>query len=181
MAHPQIFRRPFDLEDLLQTRQVLQISFNAERVITVDCHNESHLPVVMDNGQWFTLESPDLDNGFTMRDVFTALGYQNQQMFLTYPEDQNLHNYLDTHIQDAPLSQMSFYYPDVQPPNAHYEGPLPQIAGEPIPLPDAHPELLLPDGNPEFPHHPPGADAVAGPDAEPAQSPLSDEPDAFYA
>ncbi len=160
MAHPQIFRHPFDLEDLQQTVQTLQISFNAERVITVDYYADSHNPVVMDNGDWFELESPDLPNGFTMRDVFQALGYQDHQMVITYPEDENLQNYLDTLIHHAPLSQMTFYPPNAPVPNEHYQGPLPDVAGQPLPVPDAQeplPELLIPGDLPHFPH-PPSAD-----------------------
>jgi hypothetical protein len=149
MAHPQIFRPPFDPEHLQETVQVAQISYRDERVITVDYHLNTHRPVVQDNGQWFTLESPDLPNGFTMRDIFKALGYENEQMVLTYPEGSNLENYLDTNIDVTPLSQLTFYAPDAPIPNYHNQDPLPEIAGQPIqPLWQLHPEL-----NPDFPHH----------------------------
>ena len=154
MAHPQIFRNPFNPADLQETVQVAQISYRDERVITVDYHLITRHPVVQDNGQYFTLESPDLPNGFTMRDIFAALGYQNEQMVLTYPENGSLHNYLDTNIDVAPLSQLTFYAPGAQIPNQHNQGPLPEIAGQPInQLQDIHPAPLFPNGNPVYPHH----------------------------
>jgi hypothetical protein len=178
MAHPQIFRHPFDLEHIQETVQVAQISYHDERVITVDYHLVRHCPVVQENEQWFTMESPDLPNGFTMRDIFTALGYQNEQMVLTYPEDGNLHNYLDTNIEQAPLSQLTFYAPGQPIPNEHYQGPLPQVAGAPINEPqDILPELLIPNANPDFSHHP-GADDDDGSTIA-AQSPLSISSESF--
>lgn len=168
MALPQIFRHPFDPAHIQETVQVAQISYHAERVITVDYHLDRHCPVVQDNEMWFTLESPDLPNGFTMRDIFTALGYQNEQMVLTYPENGSIENYLDTNIEQAPLSQLTFYAPGQPIPNEHYQGPLPQVAGQPINNP--LPELLIPNANPEFPYHP-GADDDSS--TLSAQSPLS--------
>lgn len=108
MALPQIFRHPFDPANLHQTVQVAQISYHNERIITVDYNVHTNRPMVVDNDQWFELTSPDLDNGFTMRDVFQALGYQNELMELTYPYGANLENYLDTLVQNAPLSQLNF-------------------------------------------------------------------------
>jgi hypothetical protein len=125
MALPQIFRYPFIHEDVVidqpQAYQVAQILYHNQRVICVDYDIPTNSPVVIENDQTFRLESPDLPEGFTMRDVFKALGYENEVIELTYPEGRNLENYLDTLVRDAPLSQLIFYAPNAAPnavPNA---------------------------------------------------------------
>jgi hypothetical protein len=135
----QYIRTPIqDIGEVLpHVNQVSQVSYRDERVIEIDWDYQSRRVVVQDNGNWFYLTSPDVDN-ITMYQVLMALGYNNNQIVVTWAAGNEGGNVLNSTVENAPLNQMTLYAPNQPIPQVHNNAPLPQIAGQPIP--DANPE-----------------------------------------
>lgn len=134
----QFIRTPIDINNihavLQHVDQISQISYRDERVIEINWDRESRRPVIQDNGQWFYLTSPDIDN-LTINQVLTGLDYANEQVVVTWVYGDN--NVLNSTVEQAPLNQISLYAPNQPIPQIHNNGPLPAIAGQPIVDPNA--------------------------------------------
>ena len=129
----QYIRTPFDGNNFNGIDQVNQTVYHAERVITIDFDTISNRVLVQNNGETFWLTSPDID-ALTMRNVFEHLNIANEQIVLTWPEDLQVNNVLDSPVQQAPLNQMAIYAVNQPIPAQHAEGPFPAIAGQPVPV-----------------------------------------------
>jgi hypothetical protein len=139
----QFIRTPIDIDDihgiLHLSSQVSQISYHDERVIEIDWHYETRRVVIQDNGQWFFLHSPDIDN-LTINHVLGALGYANEIAIITWA-DGEINDVLNSTVEHAPLNQIALYGPNQPIPEVHNQGPLPAIAGQPIPNADQEPDF----------------------------------------
>jgi hypothetical protein len=134
----QFIRTPFDM-DFHGVHQVSQVSYHDQRVITIDWDVDTHRVVVQDNGEYFWLTSPDIDN-LTIYQVLTYLCQPNDQFVVTLSVDGLPDGVLNSIVEQAPLNQISVYPPNQPIPNVHFAGPLPEVAGQPIPdapVPDA--------------------------------------------
>ncbi len=123
----QYIRIPFDMNEFDNVHQVCQISYHEERVIEIDYDSFRRRVVVQDNGEWFWLWSPDIQN-LTIFNVLEALGYAGQQIVVTWTDDNQNNALLNSTVQNAALSQMSIYSPNQPIPQNHHRGPLPVIA-----------------------------------------------------
>lgn len=131
----QYIRVPIDvdIQQLFEhTHQVSQIVYRNQRVICIDYDTLTNRIVVHDNDNWFYLTSPDLPN-MTMLEALIGLGYGNEQMVVTWA-DQNQENIvLNSPVSIAPLNQMALYSPNEPVPDVHHPGPFPAVAGQPVP------------------------------------------------
>ena len=93
----QFIRTQFDM-DFIQINQVCQISYHDERVIEIFYDTNTNCTVVDNNGQYFWLTSPDIEN-ITIKDVLIAIGIHNEQIVLRMPENHSLINILDTDVK----------------------------------------------------------------------------------
>lgn len=103
----QFIRTQFDM-DFTQINQVCQISYHDQRVIEIFYDTHTNRTVVDNNGLYFWLTSPDIEN-ITIKDVLIAIGIHNEQIVLRMPENHSLINILDTDVKDAPLCQIGIY------------------------------------------------------------------------
>lgn len=127
----QYIRTPFDM-DFNGIVQISQISYHDERLIEIFYDIDTNRVVVQNNGDYFWLTSPDI-NHITINQVLIALNVADEQTVVTFTDDNMYNELLNCIVEQAPLSQISIY-PNNQPvPNNHYQGPLPVIAGQPIP------------------------------------------------
>lgn len=126
----QYIRIPFDMDELDNVYQVCQISYHEERVIEINYDSFRRRVVVRDNGEWFWLWSPDIQN-LTIFNVLEALGYAGEQIVVTWTDDNQNNALLNSTVQNAALSQMSIYSPNQPIPQNHRRGPLPAIAHQP--------------------------------------------------
>jgi hypothetical protein len=109
----------------------------------------------------------------TIYNVLEALGHAHEQIVITWTEDGQNDALLNSSVQNAALSQISIYSPNQPIPENHYLGPLPMIAGQPIPVehPNAEPEFG------DFQNAPaPAAPAAPAADNDDNNSELSDMP-----
>lgn len=131
----QYIRVPIDvdIQQLFEhTHQVSQIVYRNQRVICIDYDTLTNRVVVQENDTWFYLTSPDLPN-MTMLEALIGLGYGNEQMVVTWA-DQNQENIvLNSPVSQAPLNQMALYSPNEPVPDVHHPGPFPAVAGQPVP------------------------------------------------
>ena len=143
----QYIRTHFD-GSIIDIEQVNQTVYHNERVITIDFDSNTNRVVVQNNGETFWLTSPDIA-AITMRNVFEHLGIAHEQIVITYPEEENIHNVLDSPVHQAPLNQMAIY-PNNQPiPAQHATGPFPAVAGDPVPYDDFGAFQNAPDAIPQ--------------------------------
>lgn len=127
----QYIRTPFD-GDFLDIEQVNQTVYHAGRVICIDFDPNTNRVVVQNNGETFWLTSPDIA-AITMRNVFEHLGYAHEQIVITWPENLEVNNVLDSPVHQAPLNQMAIYSNNQPIPAQHAQGPFPAVAGQPVP------------------------------------------------
>jgi hypothetical protein len=174
----QFIRTPFDM-DFENINQICQVSYHNERVIELFWDVDTHRVVVQDNGQYFWLTSPDIDN-LTIYQVLTYLCQPNDQFVVTWASGIFPDEVLNSIVEQASLSQITVYAPNQPIPNVHFAGPLPVIAGQPLPAPNAPPNAPdVPDAPNEpdfglFQNAPPNDDNNN--DNDDNQSTLSDMP-----
>jgi hypothetical protein len=101
---------------------------------------EHNRVLVQEFDDYFLLHSPDIQN-LTIFNVLEALGYGGEQVLVTWTSDNQNDTLLNSTVENAALSQLSIYSPNQPIPQNPYMGPLPRIAGEPIPVenPNAEP------------------------------------------
>jgi hypothetical protein len=137
----QYIRTPCD-PDFNNVNQVTQCCYHEERVFEIFYDTQAQRPLIQNNGEYFLLHSPDIDN-ITIYNVLEALGYAHEQIVITWTEDGQNDALLNSSVQNAALSQLSIYSPNQPIPENMYLGPLPMIAGHPIPAehPNAEPDF----------------------------------------
>lgn len=149
----QFIRTPFDM-DFDGILQVSQIAYHNERLIEIFYDTDSNRVVVQNNGNYFWLTSPDI-NRLTINHVLITLGINNEQIVVTYTDNNQPNSVLNSIVEQAPLNQISIYPNNHPIPDNHYAGPLPAIAGQPIPdaaNPNADDIGALQDPNNDYIH-----------------------------
>jgi hypothetical protein len=112
--------------------QVSQCSYHDERLFEIFWDTEVNRTLIQEFGQYFWLYSPDIQN-LTIFNVLQALGYGGEQVLVTWTSDNQNDALLNSTVENAALSQLSIYPPNQPIPQNPYQGPLPVIAGQPIP------------------------------------------------
>jgi hypothetical protein len=137
----QYIRTPC-VPDFQQVLQVTQCSYHEERVFEIFWDQEHNRVLVQNNSEYFLLHSPDIDN-MTIYNVLEALGYAHEHIVVTWTSDDQNDALLNSTVENAALNQLSIYPPNQPIPENPYHGPLPMIAGQPIPAenPNAEPDF----------------------------------------
>jgi hypothetical protein len=134
----QYIRTPC-VPDFQQVLQVTQCSYHEERVFEIFWDQEHNRVLVQEFNEHFLLHSPDIQN-LTVHNVLEALGYADEQIVVTWTSDDQNDALLNSTVENAALSQLSIYAANQPIPQNPYQGPLPAIAGQPIPAANAQPE-----------------------------------------
>jgi hypothetical protein len=121
--------------DFNQVLQVTQCSYHEERLFEIFWDLEHNRVLIQEFNEYFLLHSPDIQN-LTIFNVIEALGYGGEQVLVTWTENNQNDALLNSIVEQASLSQLSIYSPNQPIPQNPYQGPLPMIAGEPIPAAD---------------------------------------------
>ncbi len=137
----QYIRTPC-VPDFQQVLQVTQCSYHEERVFEIFWDQEHRRVLVQEFNEHFWLHSPDIQN-LTIFNVLQALGYGGEQILVTWTSDDQNDALLNSTVENAALSQLSIYPPNQPIPENPYQGPLPAIAGQPIPVenPNVEPDF----------------------------------------
>jgi hypothetical protein len=131
----QYIRTPC-VPDFNEVSQVTQCSYHDERVFEIFYDNATRRVLVQEYHDYFWLTSPDIDN-ITVLQVLEALGYADEQIVVTWADLDLNNSVLNSPVEQAPLSQLAIYGPNQEIPLNPRQGPLPAVAGEPNPVPDA--------------------------------------------
>jgi hypothetical protein len=118
--------------DFVQVLQVTQCSYHEQRIIEIFWDQEHNCVLVQDLGDYFWVTSPDIQH-LTIHNVLQALGYGDEQVLVTWTENDQNDTLLNSIVEQAALSQLSIYSPNQPIPQNPYLGPLPVIPGQPIP------------------------------------------------
>jgi hypothetical protein len=154
--------------DFNEVSQVTQCSYHEERVFEIFYDDANRKVLIQEFHNYFWLTSPDIDN-LTVLQVLEALGYADEQIVITWADNNLNDSVLNSIVQQAPLSQLSIYPPNQPIPENPYQGPLPAVAGEPIPVDAPAADADAPDA-PDTPN-------PNEPDFIPFQENNNDEPD----
>lgn len=127
----QYIRTPC-VPDFNNVSQVTQCSYHDERVFEIFYDNANRRVLVQEYHDYFWITSPDIDN-ITIYQTLEALGYAGEQIVVTWTSDDQNGNLLNSIVEQAPLSQLAIYGPNQNIPLNPHQGPLPAVAGEPIP------------------------------------------------
>jgi hypothetical protein len=131
----QFIRTPFDVDNGFDAiRQISQITYHNERIIEILFDDNANRVLVQNNGEWFYLRSPDIEN-LTIHHILMALDCGNEQAIVTWPENEHNDYILNTPIHQVELNQISLYAPNQPIPQFHNPGPFPAIAGQPVDRP----------------------------------------------
>jgi hypothetical protein len=117
--------------------QVCQCAYHNERVFEIYYDNNTRRILIQEYNNHFWLTSPDIEN-ITIYQVLEALGYINEQIVVTWSENNINDSVLNSTVEHAPLSQISIYPASQSIPLNHYQGPLPNIPGEPVDILDSN-------------------------------------------
>jgi hypothetical protein len=127
----QYIRTPC-VPDFQQVLQVCQCSYHEERLFEIFWDQEHNRVLIQEFNEYFLLHSPDIQN-LTIFNVLEALGYGGEQVLVTWTENDQNDALLNSIVEQAALSQLSIYPPNQPIPQNPYQGPLPVIAGQPMP------------------------------------------------
>lgn len=103
----QFIRTPCDL-NVINFNQVSQISYLNGRIIEIFYDVDRQRVAVQNNNDYFWLTSPDI-NHLTINHVLIALGIAGEQIVITWAENNQLDNVLNSIVQHASLNQISIY------------------------------------------------------------------------
>jgi len=96
-----------DINAALRTlTQVSQIVYNGDRIIEINWDYYLNRVIVVDNGAWFYLSSPDI-NRLTHMDVIEYLGYADDYIYVTWAENSQENFILDSPIENLILNQIN--------------------------------------------------------------------------
>jgi hypothetical protein len=128
----QFIRTPF-IPNLINVQQVCQCSYHEERLFEIFWEQEFNRVLIQEHNEYFLLHSPDIQN-ITIFNVLQALGYDGEQVLVTWTENNQNDALLNSVVEQAALSQLSIYPANQPIPQNPYLGPLPMIAGQPRPV-----------------------------------------------
>jgi hypothetical protein len=127
----QYIRTPC-VPDFQQVLQVCQCSYHDERLFEIFWDQARGSVLIQEFNNYFWLHSPDIPH-ITIFNVLQALGYGGEQIVVTWTENDQNDALLNSIVEQAPLGQLSIYPPNQPIPQNPHQGPLPAIAGQPIP------------------------------------------------
>lgn len=113
-----------------EATQVSQVVYRDLRVITIDYEHATNRIVVHDNGELFYLTSPDIQD-ITMLQTLQHLGYGDEQIVVTFVDDNRPTALLNSPVRTAALNQISLYGPNDIVPQVHNVGPFPNVFPDP--------------------------------------------------
>lgn len=120
-----------------EATQVSQVVYRNQRVFTIDYEHATNRIIIHDNGELFYLTSPDIQD-ITMLQVLHYLGYGNEQIVITFVDNNQPDSLLNSPVRTAALNQMTLYGPNDVIPQVHPNGPFPNVVPDPNdPVPDA--------------------------------------------
>ena len=129
-----------------EATQVSQVVYHDQRVTTIDYEHATNRIIVHDNGELFYLTSPDIED-ITMLQVLQHLGYGDEQIVVTFVDDNRPNALLNTPVRTAALNQISLYGPNDIIPLVHNVGPFPNVFSNPN-------QEIIDNPNPNGPHNP---------------------------
>jgi hypothetical protein len=106
----QFIRTPVNIQDAMSTdlHQVSQIVYHDQRIIEIDWQPSTNSIIILDNGVWFYLYSPDIHN-MTILNVIQGLGYGDEQIIVTWADNNSEELVLNSYVNEAPINQIAIY------------------------------------------------------------------------
>jgi hypothetical protein len=109
-----------------EATQISQVVYRNQRVITIDYEQATNRIIVHDNGELFYLTSPDIQD-ITMLQTLQHLGYGNEQIVITFADNNQPDGVLNSPVRTATLNQIALYGPNDVIPEVHPVGPFPIV------------------------------------------------------